>query len=394
MRPLDGVRVIEAANYVSGPFAGLLLAQLGAEVVKLEQPGVGDAFRKWRNGASSPTFGALNYGKQSVAVDLKSAAGQEVVRELLRDADVLVENFRPGVLERYGLGPDAVAALAPRLVYCSITGYGPDGPLAGEPGYDTVGQARSGLLSLLTDLDAPQPMGFSLSDHLTGVFAGLGIVAALRSREVTGRGTWVRTSLLEATVGLMAESFGRYLADGDVPRRGHRARLAQVFTVVAADGKAVAVHLSSPEKFWQGLASALERPDLLTDERFRDRPGRIEHYDALRAVISAVAGGLTRAELLARLAAHGVPCAAVQDLEEVAGDEQVRHLGLITETSGDRGSPVRHPRAPVTGTGWLDGPPLGDPPGLGDDTAAVLAAAGLTAERLASLTAAGVIAVR
>ena len=190
---LAGIRVVEFANYVSGPYAGMLLGDLGAEVIKIESPDGGDPFRGWGRVEYSPTFGSVNRNKKSVVLDLKSEHGVSSARALIRTADVLIENFRIGTMERLGLGYDAVARENPRLVWCSITGFGSDGPYASRPGYDTVGQALSGLLSLLTDLDRPRPMGISLSDHLAGMVACNGVLGALVARGRTGQGQRVVT---------------------------------------------------------------------------------------------------------------------------------------------------------------------------------------------------------
>ena len=184
---LDGIRVVELANYVSGPYAGMMLADFGAEVIKIELPGTGDPFRGWGTVDYSPTFGSVNRSKKSVVLDLKSEQGKASAAKLIATADVVIENFRPGTLERLGLGYEELRVGNPRLIWCSITGFGNFGPLADRPGYDTVGQAMGGLLSVLTDMDAPKPMGISFSDHLAGMVAANGILAALHARHRTGQ---------------------------------------------------------------------------------------------------------------------------------------------------------------------------------------------------------------
>lgn len=258
---LEGIKVLELANYVSGPFAGVLLSDLGADVIKIEEPKHGDPFRGWGAAEYSPTFGSVNRNKKSVTLDLKSKEGLETALRLADQADVLIENFRTGTLERLGLGYDVLAKRNPRLIYCSITGFGRTGPYANRPGYDTVGQAMSGLLGLLTDRSAPQPMGISLSDHLTGMVASYGILGALMARTRTGKGQRVETSLLQATMSLLGENAARYFENGEVPARATRARSAQVFGFVGSDGKPFVVHLSSPPKFWEGLANVVGHPD-------------------------------------------------------------------------------------------------------------------------------------
>ncbi len=286
MSALDGVRVVEFAGYVAGPYTGGLLADLGADVTKVELPPRGDPYRGWAGGNYSSMFCSLNRSKRSILVDLKSERGLEVARSLIRGADVLLENSRPGAMERLGLGYEQVAADNPGLIYCSITGFGLSGPDHQRPGYDTVGQATSGLMSLLTDLENPQPMGISLSDHLAGLFAAYGVLAALAARTRTGVGQRVDTSLLQSTTAFLAENMARFLHDGGPPpTREDRARTAQVFAVRDEDGAPFVVHLSSPDKFWHSLLHAIDRTDLLTDPRFADRGSRIAHRADIQAVL-------------------------------------------------------------------------------------------------------------
>jgi crotonobetainyl-CoA:carnitine CoA-transferase CaiB-like acyl-CoA transferase len=328
---LEGIRVVEFANYVSGPYAGMLLGDLGAEVIKIEAPDGGDPFRGWGRVEYSPTFGSVNRNKKSVVLDLKSAHGLSAARALLRTADVLIENFRSGTMERLGLGYDEIAGENPRLIWCSITGFGSDGPYASRPGYDTVGQALSGLLSLLTDLESPRPMGISLSDHLAGMVACNGILGALVARGRTDRGQRVDTSLLEASVSFCGENAARYFENEKVPNRATRTRQAQVHAFVAGDGKPFVVHLSSPTKFWHGLARVAGKPEWLADPRFASKETRGQHYDALHDALAAVFARDSRARWLAKLEAEDVPAAPLNTLDEVFDDPQVKHLGLRQE---------------------------------------------------------------
>jgi formyl-CoA transferase len=352
---LDGTTVIEVANYVSGPYATMLLADLGATVLKIEGP-EGDPFRGWGTTEYSPTFGSLNRNKKSVVLDLKTAEGIALLRGLVAGADVLVNNFRPGRMERMGLGYDDVKASNERLIYCAITGFGNLGPYRDFPGYDTVGQGMSGLLSLLTDVKAPQPMGISLSDHLAGIFACYGVMAALLARERTGRGQLVETSLIESSIAFLAENAANFFeGSGTPPSRATRTHLAQVFAFVAGDGKPFVVHLSSPPKFWQGLLAATGRAELGVDERFATRPARVKNYDALAAELTAVFAGADRATWLAKLRAADVPCGPLNDFAEVFSDPQVAALGLkhalphgTRGTVNVIGSPVRLSDTPVS----------------------------------------------
>jgi len=325
---LEGIRVVEFANYVSGPYAGMLLGDFGAEVIKVEAPDGGDPFRGWGRIEYSPTFGSVNRNKKSVVLDLKSAEGLAAARALTRTADVLIENFRTGTMERLGLGYEQLSRDNPRLVWCSITGFGPTGPYASRPGYDTVGQSVSGLLSLLTDLDRPRPMGISLSDHLAGITACNGILGALVARGRTGKGQRVETSLLEATVSFLGENAARYFENGKVPDRAARTHQAQVYAFVGSDGKPFVIHLSTPAKFWKGLANVVGRPQWIDDARFATKEARSRHYDVLHGELAAIFKTDTRDNWLAKLQAADVPAASLNRLDEVFADPQVKHLGL------------------------------------------------------------------
>ncbi|HEX6198394.1 MAG TPA: CoA transferase [Jiangellaceae bacterium] len=381
MSALDGVRVVEFAGYVAGPYTGGLLADLGAEVTKVELPPRGDPYRGWASGNYSSMFCSLNRSKRSILVDLKSERGLEVARSLVRSADVVLENSRPGAMERLGLGYEQVTSDNPGLIYCSITGFGLDGPDHQRPGYDTVGQATSGLMSLLTDLDNPQPMGISLSDHLAGLFAAYGVLAALAARTRTGVGQRVDTSLLQSTTTFLAENMARFLHDGGPPpTREDRARTAQVFAVRDEDGAPFVVHLSSPDKFWYSLLHAIDRADLLTDPRFGDRSRRIAHRADIQAMLDETFDTAPRATWLKRLWAADVPAAPINTLADVVDDDQIRHLGLVQDVEHPSAGSMRLLRSGVN----LHGTPtrMGPAPLAGEHTSDVLAELGLPPDYL------------
>ncbi len=368
---LEGTRVIEIANYVGGPYAGGLLADLGAEVIKIEAPPHGDPYRSWTSGGYSSTFCSLNRGKKSMLLDLRSEEGLQSALALARTADVLIENARLGVMDRLGLSYETLHELNPGLVYCSITGFGPTGPYAKRPGYDTIGQAMSGLLSLVTDAEAPQPMGISLSDHIAGLYACYAVLAGLAARERTGQGQHVRTSLLESSMAFIAENMARFLEEGGrSPNRATRVRTAQVYAFIDSEGAPFMLHLSTPDKFWQGVARAIDRPELIEDPRFRSRTDRIDHREDIEAILSPVFRTNTRDHWLARLQAEDVPSAALYSFEDVVADPQVQHLDIIKE--------VHHPQMGslrIVGSGiTMDATPttIGPAPLLGEHTDAIL----------------------
>lgn len=383
MTALQGVRVVEVAAYVAGPYAGALLSDLGADVVKLEAPPRGDPYRGWASGNYSAMFCSLNRSKRSVLVDLKSPRGVEVARKLIAESDIFIENSRPGAMERLGLGYEDLRADNPGLIYCSVTGFGLSGPESQRPGYDTVGQATSGLMSLLTDLDAPMPMGISLSDHLGGLFGAYAVLAAYAARSRTGEGQRVDTSLLQSSTAFLAENMARFLAEGgEPPTRRTRARTAQVYTVIDEADRPFVIHLSSPDKFWRSLLRAIDRTDLVDDDRFATRAQRIQQREFIQDMLDTTFCTGPREHWLKRLWDEDVPAAPINTLAEVVEEPQIRHLGMVQQ--------VEHPtegRMRMLGSGVnLHGTPTrtGPAPVAGEHTAAVLAELGLPPDYLHS----------
>jgi len=328
---LEGITVLEFASYVSGPYAGMMLGDLGAEIIKVEDPKSGDPFRGWGAADYSATFGSVNRNKKSIILDLKSEEGVATAIALAADADVLIENFRPGTMDRLGLGYDKLSVLNPRLVYCSVTGFGGTGPYVKRPGYDTVGQAMGGLLSVLTDLEAPKGMGISLSDHLTGMMAAYGCLGALAARDRTGKGQRVETSLLTATLSFLGENAARYFEEGSVPNRKTRTQTAQVYSFVAGDDKPFVIHLSSPPKFWKGLCKVVGHEEWFDDDRFVDKGTRRANYDELEALLADVFKTKPREHWLNRLLEEDVPSAPIYTLDETLADPQVQHLDMVRD---------------------------------------------------------------
>lgn len=332
---LDGIKILDFTNYIAGPFAAMLLADLGAEVYKIETPGAGDPFRTWdkepRN--YSPSFCAMNRNKKSVTLDMKTAEGKEIFLCLAKDADVIVENLRPGVVDRLGIGYEDIKKFNPQVIYCSISAFGQNGPYRHKPGYDTLGQSLSGLLSILTDLDKPEGPGASFSDHLAGLYGCYGILAAIAARERTGQGQKVETSLLEATISFIGFSITQYLFSGEVPKKSSRLKTAGVYALVAGDGKPFVIHLSHPPKFWNGVTEVMGRSDLQTDPRTKDRHARIKHFEMIHEILSKVAQTAPREHWLKALQEKDVPCAPINNLAEVFEDPQVKYLDRLMQVN-------------------------------------------------------------
>ena len=387
---LEGIKVVEAASYVTGPFAAQLLADMGAEVVKIEEPKRGDPFRGWGERNYAATFCSLNRNKKSVTLDLRADEGREIALKLASNADVLIQNFRPGVMEKRGLGYDDIKKINAKIVYCSISGFGPKGPYRDMPGYDTVGQARSGLLSLLTDPGKPQGMGISFSDHLTGMYACYGVLSALMNRLLTGEGQHVETSLLRASVSFIGENAARYFETGHVPRRKHRTTTAGVFAFEDRDGLPFVLHMSSPDKFWRNMFAVVGKPEWAEDSRFSNRKGRMENYDTLVEQLTPIFHGGRRDEWLRRLTEMDVPAAPINTLDEVFADPQVKTYGFPVEVEHPKmgkmklvGNAVDMSRTPPS----LDSPP----PMLGEHTDEILAALGYASPAIADLRSKGAI---
>lgn len=355
---LNGLLVVELGTMVTAPLAGMMLSDMGARVIKVELPETGDPFRAHGGGRYSPPFVAYNRGKESVQLDLRSAEGLANLKRLLERADVVLENFRPGVMEKLGLDNAALSALNPRLIRASITGFGADGPYKDRPAYDSVPLALSGLSSLLLDPADPRMSGPTIADNITGMYAAQGILGALLRRTATGAGGHVEVNMLEAAIAFMPDAFAQYSRAGVVSGPETRVRISQAYTLRAADGLLVTVHFSSVQKFWEGLLKAIERPDLVADERFATPAARTAHYPELRAILLEVFAARPRAEWVERLAAEGVPGGPVNQVDEVADDPQVRHLGTFAHTVHPKMGEVIGIKSPIL----LDGARRDDPP--------------------------------
>ena len=382
--PLSQVRVLDFTRYLAGPFCTLLLADYGADVGKVESP-KGREFRVPGRGRDSYFFLSANRGKRSICVDLRTDAGREVVERLLPSFDVVVENFRPGVMDELGLGHEVLLAKQPELIYCSISGFGPDGPYRGRPGFDQIAQGMSGFMSITGTPEAgPTRAGIAIGDLLAGIFAAHGIQLALLSRAQTGRGQWVNTSLLEAMIGVLSWGAGMFFESGRTPGpAGHHHPLSSPYgRFRAADGFLNIA--AGNEQMWQKLAQELGRPQWLQDERFVNSVARLQHRAALTTEIERVLAGQDVAHWVERLNAAGVPCGPVLDMAEVFSDPQVLHRQMFNE--------LPHPEVGVFKTTGLPvkleqtpGRIRRAPPLHGEHTDEVLAEHGFSSQQISGL---------
>lgn len=354
MKILKDVRVVEMGTYITGPAAGMHLADLGADVIKVERPGSGDPFRTFKGGLYSPHFQTYNRNKRSIALDTSDAEDRAVFHDLIGTADIFIQNFRPGVAEKLGAGSDELHRINPGLVYCAITGFGTTGPSRDRPAYDTVAQAASAYLRLLTPPSNPRVIGPAIADAVTGHYAALGIVAALLERTRTGKGRRLDISMLEAMCHFNLDSFTHYFSVGEVMGPLSRPMVSQSYTFACSDGKWIAIHLSSPPKFWEGLVAAAGMPELQTDPRFAERLDRIGNQQALIDTLTPVFATRSRDEWCAALLENEVPHSPAYDSDEALEDPQARHLRIAVEAHHPQMGPFRTVRPPYSFDGEAD----------------------------------------
>jgi crotonobetainyl-CoA:carnitine CoA-transferase CaiB-like acyl-CoA transferase len=388
---LKDVTVVECATYVTGPYATALLADLGARVIKIESPPDGDPYRYFAPGKYfSPNFAHLHRNKQSILLDLKSSEGKQICLDLARKADVFVENFRPGTAERLGVGYEALRELNPRLVYCSISAFGKSGPYSKKPGFDTLGQAMSGLLGLLADPDEPKIMGVALSDYITGFSAAYGILSGLMARQASGKGLKVETSLLQATLSFIGETAAGYFATGTIPNRIARVKNGHAFAFVTKDNLPLAIHCSVPEKFWLALLKAADRTELAEDARFKTREDRRKNFEQLEKELAPTFTTRNRDQWLSLLDENDVPASPLYNMKEVLEDPQVLHLGVTEEVEHPKTGKAKFVGGPVHFEG-LPKEKSGPPPLPGEHTDTILTELGFSSTDIEKLTKTGAV---
>jgi formyl-CoA transferase len=389
---LAGLKVLDITQVMAGPFCAMLLADLGADVVKIEPPG-GDSTRQLpgASGTDSPGFNAVNRGKRGVVLNLKTAAGREAAARLARSADILIENYRPGVMETFGLGYETLAAANPRLIYASISGYGQTGPNRAKGGFDLVAQGVSGLMSITGQPGGPPvKAGVPLTDLSAGLFALVGILAALEWRHRSGRGQHVDTSLVDAGVALSVWEATEYFSGGGVPEAmGSAHRMFAPYQAIACADGYVTLGTAN-ERLFRRFAELLEHPEWTSMPEFADNESRVRNRAALAARIEAVTSLRPRAHWLALFEAHEIPCGPINDYSQVFADPQVLAREMIAKVDHPvlgslttLGSPIKLGATPAN--------PRRRAPLLGEHTDEVLAEAGFSEQEIATLRESGAI---
>jgi crotonobetainyl-CoA:carnitine CoA-transferase CaiB-like acyl-CoA transferase len=391
---LASLKVIEIGVAMAGPFCGMTLADYGADVIKIERPGEGDESRHWAPyfpGEVGYYFAAANRNKKSLAIDLKTPEGVAILKELASSADVLIDNFRVGALEDLGLGYEALAALNPRLIYCSISGFGPDGPRARERANDIFMQAYSGNMSITgEDGRGPVKSGISVADVGAGMFAVIGILLAVNARTRTGHGQRVDTSLLEGQIAMLSYHLTSFFATGKPPvRRGASSQLSVPYQAFRASDDWVVV-AAFTERMWRGVCTAIDREEWAQDARFATAKQRAKNREVLIPMLEDVFAGQTVDQWVTRLSAQGVPCTCVNSVDKVVADPQVLAREMVVEiehpTAGKlsmAGLPIKLSRTP--------GRVASHPPLLGEHSEEILRGLAFSQERIGSLVQSGII---
>ena len=370
-RPLAGVRVLDMGTFITGPACGMLLADLGAEVIKVEMPETGDPFRAFKGDLYSPHYQTYNRNKKSITLNTKkNPEDLKALDELVKTADVFIQNFRPGVAERLGVDAERLQGINPRLIYADISGFGNEGPWKDRPAFDTVSQAATGFLRLLVNPANPRVVGPAIGDAVTGFYTAYGVLAALYEREKTGKGRKVETSMFEAMCHFNLDDFTHYLSVDEVMGPWSRPHVSQSYVFECADGGWIALHMSSPPKFWENLATAVGEPDMLQRPEFESRPARIENYEKVVAFLAPIFATQPRADWEERLTRLEVPHSAVYSSKEVLEGDLAKHHQMEISGEGPRGT-FRTIRNPIRFDGEVETEVV-PPPELGADNAELL----------------------
>ena len=396
-RPLEGIVVLDLTWVLAGPFASMVLCDLGAEVIKVERPPFGDVARTtgpYQNGWSAYFF-SINRGKQSVGINLRHDEGRELFLRMAEKADVVLENFTPGTMDRLGIGWDALSERNPRLVMASISGFGQTGPYRDRPALDIIVQAMGGVMSITGEQDGPPVRpGVSYGDLTAGLYTAIGILAALQERHTSGKGQWIDISMLDCQVSVLENAIARYHVMGEVPKPlGTRHPSATPFQAFpTADGYIVVALAFGAADQWTMLCSALDVPELIDDPRFNTGPKRTQNHAELEPLLNEAFGRRTTAEWLDVLIELEIPCGPIQTVDQVVSDPQVRHRGMIREVTHSRAGAIPIADTPVRMSRSETGI-AGPPPDFGEHTGPVLARLlGLTENEVGALVEAGAIA--
>jgi crotonobetainyl-CoA:carnitine CoA-transferase CaiB-like acyl-CoA transferase len=363
-KPLAGLRVLELARILAGPWAGQMLADLGADVIKVERKGTGDDTRGWGppfvegtdgKHIGSAYFHSANRGKRSIEMDFESDDGKRIVRKLAARSDILIENFKVGGLAKFGLDYKSLKDECPRLIYCSVTGFGQDGPYAKRAGYDLMAQGMGGMMDLTGMAEGPPTrVGVAISDIFTGCYSVIGILAAVAQREKTGKGCYVDTALVDSTVGVLANQALNYLVSNELPKRigNSHPNIVPYQEFPVADGHVIVA--TGNDNQYVKFCNVLGAPELAQNPAYKDNVGRLKHRNELVGKLTALTNQMKRDDLLGRLEAQGVPAGPINNLEQVFNDAQVKHRGMRLDlpSSAAKSGTIPGVRTPIVMDGW------------------------------------------